>query len=94
MEEFGDEFTPRWVLKAIQDLMIRLDSEDEIEQSARRDSATNSETKIKKLSKRLKLMEAFDKSGNKPEWMVLNVLPVLPPDLRPWCRWMAVVCDL
>ena len=45
--------------------------------------ATNSETKIKKLSKRVKLMEAFDNSGNKPEWMVLNALPVLPPDLRP-----------
>ena len=45
--------------------------------------ATNSETKIKKLSKRLKLLEAFHQSGNKPQWMVLNALPVLPPDLRP-----------
>ncbi len=44
---------------------------------------TNSETKIKRLSKRLKLIEAFMESGNKPEWMVLTVLPVLPPDLRP-----------
>jgi DNA-directed RNA polymerase subunit beta' len=44
---------------------------------------TSSETKLKKLSKRLKLMEGFAGSGNKPEWMILKVLPVLPPDLRP-----------
>jgi DNA-directed RNA polymerase subunit beta' len=44
---------------------------------------TNSETKIKRLSKRLKLLESFIESGNKPEWMVMTVLPVLPPDLRP-----------
>ncbi|MEL0162596.1 MAG: DNA-directed RNA polymerase subunit beta', partial [Halieaceae bacterium] len=55
----------------------------EIEQLREEIPQTNSETKIKKLSKRLKLMEAFDKSGNKPEWMILNALPVLPPDLRP-----------
>ena len=52
-------------------------------QGARGDRGTNSETKIKKLSKRLKLMESFLESGNRPEWMVLTVLPVLPPDLRP-----------
>src|SRR5690606_39628194 len=45
--------------------------------------ATGSDTKLKKLSKRLKLMEAFMQSGNRPEWMVMTVLPVLPPDLRP-----------
>jgi DNA-directed RNA polymerase subunit beta' len=45
--------------------------------------ATNSETKIKKLSKRLKLMESLQASGNRPEWMILTVLPVLPPELRP-----------
>lgn len=45
--------------------------------------STGSETKIKKISKRLKLLEAFNKSGIKPQWMVLTVLPVLPPDLRP-----------
>ena len=44
---------------------------------------TNSETKRKKITKRLKLLEAFQQSGNKPEWMVMTVLPVLPPDLRP-----------
>ena len=43
----------------------------------------NSETKRKKITKRLKLMESFHQSGNNPEWMIMTVLPVLPPDLRP-----------
>ena len=46
-------------------------------------SKTGSDTKLKKLSKRLKILEGFQKSGIKPEWMILEVLPVLPPDLRP-----------
>ena len=46
-------------------------------------ATTSSETKLKRLSKRLKLIESFIESGNKPEWMVMTVLPVLPPDLRP-----------
>jgi DNA-directed RNA polymerase subunit beta' len=83
MEEFGDEFTAKMGAEAVQDLMIQLDLEQEVAQLREEIPATNSETKIKKLSKRLKLMEAFAKSGNKPEWMVLNALPVLPPDLRP-----------
>ena len=83
MEEFGDEFTAKMGAEAIQQLMIQLDLRGEIERLREEIPATNSETKIKKLSKRLKLMEAFDKSGNRPEWMVLNALPVLPPDLRP-----------
>ena len=83
MEEFGDEFTAKMGAEAIQQLMIQLDLKGEIERLREEIPQTNSETKIKKLSKRLKLMEAFDKSGNRPEWMVLNALPVLPPDLRP-----------
>jgi DNA-directed RNA polymerase subunit beta' len=83
MEEFGDEFTAKMGAEAIQDLMTQIDLEQEIATLREEIPATNSETKIKKLSKRLKLMEAFANSGNKPEWMVLNVLPVLPPDLRP-----------
>jgi len=62
---------------------MEINLKGEIEQLREEIPQTNSETKIKKLSKRLKLMEAFDKSGNKPEWMILNALPVLPPDLRP-----------
>ena len=83
MEEFGDEFTAKMGAEAVQDLMRQLDLAGEIAKLREEIPATNSETKIKKLSKRLKLMEAFVSSGNKPEWMVLNVLPVLPPDLRP-----------
>ncbi|MFT5710667.1 MAG: DNA-directed RNA polymerase subunit beta' [Halioglobus sp.] len=83
MEEFGDEFSAKMGAEAVQDLMKQLDLDQEIATLREEIPATNSETKIKKLSKRLKLMEAFNKSGNKPEWMVLNALPVLPPDLRP-----------
>jgi DNA-directed RNA polymerase subunit beta' len=83
MEEFGDEFSAKMGAEAVQDLMIQLDLDQEIATLREEIPATNSETKIKKLSKRLKLMEAFANSGNKPQWMVLNVLPVLPPDLRP-----------
>ncbi len=83
MEEFGDEFTAKMGAEAIQALMIQIDIPAEVERLREEIPATNSETKIKKLSKRLKLLEAFANSGNKPEWMVLNALPVLPPDLRP-----------
>ena len=83
MEEFGDEFTAKMGAEAVQDLMKQLDLVSEIATLREEIPQTNSETKIKKLSKRLKLMEAFASSGNKPEWMVLNALPVLPPDLRP-----------
>ncbi len=83
MEEFGDEFTAKMGAEAIQDLMMQIEVPTEVERLREEIPSTNSETKIKKLSKRLKLLEAFAKSGNKPEWMVLQALPVLPPDLRP-----------
>ena len=83
MEEFGDEFTAKMGAEAIQDLMSQIDITSEVERIREEIPATNSETKIKKLSKRLKLLDAFVNSSNKPEWMILNVLPVLPPDLRP-----------
>ena len=83
MEEFGDEFTAKMGAEAIQDLMSQIDITGEVERIREEIPTTNSETKIKKLSKRLKLLDAFVNSGNKPEWMILNVLPVLPPDLRP-----------
>jgi len=83
MEEFGDEFTAKMGAEAIQDLMSQININSEVERIREEIPATNSETKIKKLSKRLKLLDAFVNSGNKPEWMILNVLPVLPPDLRP-----------
>ena len=82
-EEFGDEFSAGMGAEAVQILLEELDIEDEIRIIREEIPQTNSETKLKKLSKRLKLLEAFKDSGNKPEWMVMNVLPVLPPDLRP-----------
>ena len=83
MEEFSDEFEAKMGAEAVQALMKDMDVESEVARLREEIPATNSETKLKKLSKRLKLLEAFDESGNKPEWMVMNVLPVLPPDLRP-----------
>ena len=83
IEEYGDEFDARMGAEAVQQLLLNLDMNHEIEVLREEIPATNSETKIKKFSKRLKLMEAFVRSGNKPEWMVMTVLPVLPPDLRP-----------
>tara|TARA_S200000501_G_scaffold378303_1_gene440273 strand:- start:4107 stop:8507 length:4401 start_codon:yes stop_codon:yes gene_type:complete len=83
MEEFGDEFVAKMGAEAVQALLIDLDLEELVSELREEIPKTNSETKIKKLSKRLKLIEAFLGSGNKPEWMILEVLPVLPPDLRP-----------
>ena len=83
MEEFSDEFDAKMGAEAIQQLMRDIDLKEEVSRLREEIPATNSETKLKKLSKRLKLLEAFSESGNKPAWMVLTVLPVLPPDLRP-----------
>ncbi|GIS51785.1 MAG: hypothetical protein Ct9H90mP27_2760 [Gammaproteobacteria bacterium] len=79
MEEFSDEFEAKMGAEAVQALMKDMDVESEVARLREEIPATNSETKLKKLSKRLKLLEAFDESGNKPEWMVMNVLPVFPP---------------
>ncbi|TIE00453.1 DNA-directed RNA polymerase subunit beta', partial [Legionella pneumophila] len=83
MEQYGDEFDARMGAEAIRDLLRQIDLEDEIRNLREELPTTNSETKIKKITKRLKLLEAFYESGNKPEWMIMDVLPVLPPDLRP-----------
>ncbi len=83
IEEYGDEFDARMGAEAVFQLFRSMDLQKEVEKLREEIPATNSETKIKKLTKRLKLMEAFLESGNKPEWMVMTVLPVLPPELRP-----------
>nr|WP_242536272.1 MULTISPECIES: DNA-directed RNA polymerase subunit beta' [Vibrio] len=83
LEEWGDEFTAKMGAEAIKDLLSSMDLLAEAEQMREELDTTNSETKRKKVTKRLKLVEAFVASGNKPEWMILTVLPVLPPDLRP-----------
>ncbi|WP_440997130.1 DNA-directed RNA polymerase subunit beta' [Arhodomonas sp. SL1] len=83
VEQYGDEFDARMGAEAVFELLKSLDLREEAAQLREEMDATNSESKIKRLSKRLKLVESFLESGNKPEWMVLTVLPVLPPDLRP-----------
>lgn len=83
IEEYGDEFDARMGAEAIFELLRKLDLEAEAVQVREDMGNTRSETKIKKYTKRLKLLEAFTVSGNKPEWMVMTVLPVLPPELRP-----------
>jgi DNA-directed RNA polymerase subunit beta' len=80
-QEYGDEFTAKMGAEGIKDLLESIDIDGSIEKL--RNDLTGSELKIKKNAKRLKVLEAFKKSGIKPEWMVLDVLPVLPPDLRP-----------
>ena len=83
LEKYGDDFDARMGAEAIQELLAELDLESEIAKIREELPQTNSETRLKKLSKRLKLIEAFLESGNRPEWMILTVLPILPPDLRP-----------
>ncbi|MCS4309555.1 DNA-directed RNA polymerase subunit beta' [Rheinheimera pacifica] len=83
LEEHGDEFEAKMGAEAILDILKGIDLATEIKQMREELPTINSETKRKKISKRLKLMEAFHTSGNKPEWMIMTVLPVLPPDLRP-----------
>jgi DNA-directed RNA polymerase subunit beta' len=80
-KEYGDEFQAKMGAEGIQELLAGLDLDAEIEKL--RNDLTGSEVKIKKNAKRLKVIEAFKKSGMKPQWMVMEVLPVLPPDLRP-----------
>jgi DNA-directed RNA polymerase subunit beta' len=83
MEQYGDEFQALMGAEAIQNLLKKIDLESEIAKLHAEIPTTSSETRLKKLTKRLKVLEAFLASGNKPEWMIMTVLPVLPPDLRP-----------
>ncbi len=81
--EFGDDFTAMMGAEAIAELLRTIDIDSEVEKLRKELSDTNSEAKIKKYAKRLKVLEGFQRSGIKPEWMIMTVLPVLPPDLRP-----------
>jgi len=83
IEEFGDDFNAKMGAEAIYELLKAVDLHPEAQSLREEIESTKSETKFKRLSKRLKLVEAFIDSGNHPEWMVMTVLPVLPPDLRP-----------
>ncbi|MDH4133406.1 MAG: DNA-directed RNA polymerase subunit beta' [Gammaproteobacteria bacterium] len=83
VEQYGDEFDARMGAEAVRELLKAINLEEEAKKLREELSGTTSETKIKKFAKRLKVIEAFLLSGNKPEWMVMEILPVLPPELRP-----------
>ncbi|MHB1145591.1 MAG: DNA-directed RNA polymerase subunit beta' [Thiobacillus sp.] len=83
LEEYGDEFKALMGAEAVRELLRSINLHTEVESLHSEISKTGSDTKLKKLSKRLKILEGFQKSGIKPEWMILEVLPVLPPELRP-----------
>ena len=83
VEEFGDEFSAMMGAEGVRELLRQLDLNRDIETLRKELDGTDSETKIKKIAKRLKVLEAFHKSGIKPDWMIMEVLPVLPPELRP-----------
>ncbi len=82
-QEYGDEFIAKMGAEGIKELLQSIDLDSEIERIRDELAAGGSELRTKKNAKRLKVLEAFRKSGMKPEWMVMEVLPVLPPDLRP-----------
>ncbi len=83
VEEYGADFDAGMGAEAIKELLKALDPKMESALLREQLAESTSETKTKKLIKRLKVVEAFIHSGNKPEWMIMEVLPVLPPDLRP-----------
>ncbi len=83
VEEYGDDFTAMMGAEGVRELLRTLDIAREVEILHQEIETTGSEAKMKKISKRLKVLEGFQHSGIKPEWMILEVLPVLPPDLRP-----------
>ena len=83
LENYGEEFRAGMGAEAVKTLLMEMDLEEEIALIEQQMTETKSEAKIKKLSKRMKIIKSFSNSSNKPEWMILDVLPVLPPDLRP-----------
>jgi DNA-directed RNA polymerase subunit beta' len=82
-DEYGDEFVAKMGAEGVRELLRTINIDREIDQLRRDLEATGSEAKIKKIAKRLKVLEGFQRSGIKPDWMVMEVLPVLPPELRP-----------
>jgi DNA-directed RNA polymerase subunit beta' len=83
VEEHGDDFVAKMGAEAIYDLLKSIDLKEEINMLREEINSTSSDTKIKKFSKRLKVIDSLLASNNRPEWMILKVLPVLPPELRP-----------
>jgi DNA-directed RNA polymerase subunit beta' len=83
VEEFGDDFSAAMGAEGIRALLRALDLNKEIDNLRKELEATSSDAKIKKYAKRLKVLEGFKASNIKPDWMIMEVLPVLPPELRP-----------
>ena len=83
LEEYGDDFEALMGAEAIKKLLKGIDLDQQITELHEELPKTTSETKIKKITKRLKVLTAFKASGNRPDWMIMEVLPVLPADLRP-----------
>jgi DNA-directed RNA polymerase, beta'' subunit, predominant form len=83
VEEYGDEFRAEMGAEGVRELLRAINIDEQVEMLRTELKNTGSEAKIKKYAKRLKVLEAFQRSGIKPDWMVLEVLPVLPPELRP-----------
>jgi DNA-directed RNA polymerase subunit beta' len=83
IEQYGDEFKAGMGAEAVRDLISDVSLKKEVETLREELGETKSETKIKKITKRLKVLEGFLYSDNNPGWMIMEVLPVLPPDLRP-----------
>ena len=83
-EDFGeDSFTAGIGAEAIREILTNIDLEGEAEKLRVEIADSTSELKTKKFAKRLKLINAFIESGNRPEWMIMTVIPVIPPELRP-----------
>ena len=82
-DEFGDEFEAKMGAEAVRDVLGRIDLEDELEELYDQMHETKSKQIKKKLASRLKVTQGFIKSGASPEWMILDSIPVIPPDLRP-----------
>ncbi|BGI51270.1 MAG: DNA-directed RNA polymerase subunit beta' [Buchnera aphidicola (Ceratovacuna japonica)] len=83
VEEFGENFTAKMGAEAIQTLLKNINLKSSSYKLRKKFKKISSDNKKKKISKRIKLIDSFLQSNNKPEWMIFNVLPVLPPDLRP-----------
>ena len=83
LEEFGDDFSASMGAEAIYEILKNINLESEMSKILEDMKGTASQIKIKRFQKRLKLVESLMNSGNRPEWMVMHALPILPPDLRP-----------
>ena len=83
VEQHGDDFIAKMGAEAVYEILKSIDLKAEVSMLREAIMTTNSETKIKKFSKRLKVLDSLLNSKNRPEWMIMKVLPVLPPELRP-----------